>query len=83
MTFGDTLRDGERLASLMEHLPLIIHAKHPVSLLLVMFNHKGQYFKTNTSVTSSILGWKYTYQLLTSTTSVTFALACRFIPGFS
>ena len=28
MTFGDTLRDGERLASLMEHLPLIIHAKH-------------------------------------------------------
>ena len=28
MTFGDTLRDGERLARLMEHLPLIIHAKH-------------------------------------------------------
>ena len=26
MTFGDTLRDGSRLAS--EHLPLIIHAKH-------------------------------------------------------
>ena len=28
MTFGDTLRDGERLASLMEHFPLIIYAKH-------------------------------------------------------
>ena len=28
MTFGDTLRDSSRLASLMEHLPLIIHAKH-------------------------------------------------------
>ena len=26
VTFGDTLRDGSRLAS--EHLPLIIHAKH-------------------------------------------------------
>ena len=26
MTFGDTLRDGSRLASLMEHLPLISHA---------------------------------------------------------
>ena len=53
-----------------------------VSLSLVMFKHKGQYFKTNTSVTSSMLSWKHTYQL-TSTTSVTFALACRFIPGFS
>ena len=53
-----------------------------VSLLLVMFKHKGQYFKTNTSVTSSMLSRKHTYQL-TSTTSVTFALACRFIPGFS
>ena len=27
MTFGDTLRDGSRLL-IMEHLPLIIHAKH-------------------------------------------------------
>ena len=53
-----------------------------VSLLLVMFKHKGQYFKTNTSVTSSMLSRKHTYQL-TSTTFVTFALACRFIPGFS
>ena len=29
MTFGDTLRDGSRLSSLMEHcLPLTIYAKH-------------------------------------------------------
>ena len=28
MTFGDTLRVGSRLPSLMEHLPLNIHAKH-------------------------------------------------------
>ena len=27
MTFGDTLRDGSRLASLMQHLPLNIHAR--------------------------------------------------------
>ncbi len=27
MTFGDTLRDGSRLASLMQHFPLNIHAK--------------------------------------------------------
>ena len=61
MTFGDTLRDGERLASLMEHLPLIIHAKHlSFTFTGKVFNHKGQYFETNTSVTSSILGWKYT-----------------------
>ena len=49
-----------------------------VSLLLVMFEHKGQYFKTNTSVTSSILSSKHTYQL-TSTKSVTFVLAYRSI----
>ena len=28
MTFGDTLRDGSRLASLMVHLSLNIHAIH-------------------------------------------------------
>ena len=38
------------------------------SLLLVMFKHKGQYFKTNTSVTSSILSWKHTYQLTSDNT---------------
>ena len=27
-TFGDTLRDGSRLSSLMAHLPLTIYAKH-------------------------------------------------------
>ena len=64
ITFGDTLRDGFRLAS--EHLPLMLNIS--VSLLLVKFKHKGQYFKTNTSVTSSILSWKHTYQLTSDNT---------------
>ena len=59
MTFGDTLRDGSRLAFMLNI---------SVSLLLVMFKHKGQYFKTNNSVTSSILSWKHTYQLTSDNT---------------
>ena len=78
MTFDDTLRDGSQF---WVNSQIPCYENVSFSLLLVMFQYKGQILKRIlacvTSSTPCILSWKHKYQL----TSVTFTLAFPFIPG--